>query len=175
MDLTLTPILPRDLVTISTLSSGSIGSQSIASAPTSGTFPAANRAIYVPFRNTRQVTIRQLFSYNGAAAADNIDVGIYTENGRRLVSSGAVAQAGTNALQLYDVTDFVLGPGLFYFAVSMSGTTGTLFRIGPSVSLTRIIGLVQEAAAHPLPATATFATVGSGYVPVLGFTAEASL
>jgi hypothetical protein len=110
-----------------------------------------------------------LYHYNGATAANNIDVGIYDAAGTRLVSAGSTAQAGTSDLQLFDVTDTLLGPGLFYFAVSFDGTTGTVFRHVVSQNFGQALGVCQQtASAHPLPATATFAANAFQIVPTCG-------
>jgi hypothetical protein len=53
---------------------------------------------------------------NGATASGNMDVGIYDYAGTRLVSSGSTAQSGTSAFQDFDITDTLLGPGIFYLA-----------------------------------------------------------
>ena len=89
----------------------------------SATYVAANRAHYIPFVVSEPITVVQLFAYNGATASGNIDMGIYDAKGTKLVSIGSTAQAGTNALQTFDITDTVLGSGRFYLAVAMDNAT----------------------------------------------------
>ena len=152
---------PRPTITITPFAAESLAGNAPGSlgAPASSTFPSANAAYFFPFRIWTPITVRKLFAHNGATASGNIDVGIYDAQGRKLVSAGSTAQAGTNALQEFDVTDTVIGPGLFYLAVAMDNTTGTLFRstFGGSVN-SKVMGEAQQASAFPLPATATFAT-----------------
>lgn len=137
----------------------------------SAAYISANRAIYIPFSVSSPILVVKLWSFNGATASGNIDVGIYDTAGTKIISSGSTVQAGTNTLQEFDIADTMLGPGNFYLAVAMDNTTGTLFRnSGGSTSLQSAVGMAQQATAFPLPATATFAATGSTYVPMVGLT-----
>lgn len=140
----------------------------------SAAWPAANLAMYVPFRVVTPIIATQMFVLNGGTANGDIDIGIYDSSGTRLISSGATAQSGTNTFQLIDITDTLLGPGQFYLAISLSSGTGTTTRVNTSsAQLLQCYGLAQEASAHPLPVTATFATIGQAYVPIFGLTTQA--
>ena len=141
----------------------------------SATYPAASTAIFVPFSLPAPLTAAQLFTYNGATASGNIDVGLYAADGTRLVSSGSTAQAGTNTLQAFDITDTELGPGNYYLAIALDNTTGTLFRTVPAARYLAGVGCFQQASAFALPATATFATMAQVYLPVFGFSTRAVL
>jgi hypothetical protein len=144
------------------------GGLSGGSTPGSGAFPAANDAILVPFYVPQMVRITRFFSINGSTANGNIDVGIYTFGGARIASAGSTAQAGTNSIQMYAVTDFTLGAGAYYMAVAMDGTTGTLFRASLSVVRCQGLGMAKMASAFPLPSTVTLATVTAAYCPLIG-------
>ena len=106
-----------------------------------------------------------MLTFNGSTASGNIDVGIYDLGGAKLVSIGSTAQAGTSAYQVFDITDTTLYPGQYYMAVAMDGTTGTLVRWSPGAQECRNLAMQQMASAFPLPATATFASVASSYIP----------
>lgn len=136
----------------------------------SGTWPAANRAYYLPFRLDEPWTVRRMFVFNGSTASGNIDLGIYSQAGTRLVSSGSTAQAGTNGPQWVDVTDTPLSAGVYYLALAASATTTTVFRtIQGTLSVWQAMGVREESSALPLPATATFtAPSGSVYIPLFG-------
>jgi hypothetical protein len=140
----------------------------VLSGSTSGAWPSANRAYYIPFGLTKSITAKLMFVYNGATASGNFDIGIYDQAGRRLVSSGSTAQAGTNALQTVDITDTWIGPGLFYLALALDNTTGTVQRTSASLARQRLTGCFQQATAFALPATATFAAVATANIPVFG-------
>jgi hypothetical protein len=141
----------------------------------SSTWIAANRALFIPFVITKPTLIKQLFVLNGAAVSGNIDVGIYDAAGTKIVSSGSTAQAGTTVIQSFDVTDTMLAPGQYYFAVALDNSTGTLLRVtvGGSGYRQQELGMAQQSTAFPLPATATFATIASDYIPVVGLTTRA--
>lgn len=147
------------------------GFSSVASAA----YPTANKAIYVPFRLSAPIVAVKLFSHNGATVSGNIDVGIYDEQGTRLVSSGSIAQAGTSVLQEFDIADTSLSPGLFYLAVALDNTTATLFRSTPSAIFLRCNGVAEQTSAFALPATATFAAMSSAYLPFVGLSARTLL
>lgn len=134
------------------MSQGASGLDACASAP----WPANNRALLIPFRVYQPETIVKLGSLNGATASGNIDMGIYDRAFTRLVSIGSTAQAGTTAIQEFDITDILLGTGQFYLAVAMSSTAGTLFRraLGQATELVAM-GMTGMASAFPLPATVT--------------------
>ena len=135
----------------------------------SGAYPASNRAIFIPFYVSKPTVIINAFAYNGATASGNLDIGIYDIAGTKLVSTGSTAQTGTNAIQTIALTSTEIGPGVFYLAIAMDNTTGTLFRQTFGVArLDQVTGIAQMASAFTLPATATFASVASDFVPLFG-------
>ena len=144
-------------------------------AAASAVWPSANRALYIPFWLPTPITAVQMFSYNGATASGNIDVGIYAEDGTRIVSAGSTAQAGTNALQAFDITDTLIGPGRYYLAIAMDNTTGTLFQAAYAARFMAGHGCFTQASAFPLPAVATFATSASSSNVAFGFSTRAVL
>jgi hypothetical protein len=135
--------------------------------PASVTWPAANEAIYVPFVIPETATFGRGYVYNGATAAGNWDIGIYDEAGNRLASSGAVAMAGTNAIQVIAFTAPVtLAPGRYYMALSNSLATATVFAAAASLTFIHHGPYLQATGANPLPNPATFATWASTIFPV---------
>lgn len=136
--------------------------------PSSAAYGVANEAVFTPLVLPWPVRVKRLFTINGATANGSLDVGIYSAGGARIISSGSAAQSGTNAPQFFDVTDFVLGPGSYYFAVVFNSTTATLFRGSAVVARVRQMGLAKMASAFPLPATATFAVPTVAFTPLMG-------
>jgi hypothetical protein len=152
---------------IGTMSSNATGPALAASA----VYPVANTAYFVPFATAEPLTVVKLFAQNGATVSGNIDVGIYAVDGTRLVSSGSTGQTPTATVQIFDIADTLIGPGqVFYLAIAMDNTTGTLFRISIGVNTGSILGMAEMASAFPLPATATLATLVNGYLPTFGLT-----
>jgi hypothetical protein len=137
--------------------------------PGAAAWPAANRAIYAPLIIESWVLVTQLFIYVGAAAG-TADIGIYDVEKKKLVSSGATNTAGTNTLQLFDVTDTLLTPGNYWLGMDCSTvTTLTLFRWTTNLIILESVGVQQEAVGSAtLPATATFANPANSYLPVMG-------
>jgi len=127
----------------------------------------ANRAYFVPVRIVLPIIVTQMGWHNGSGITGTVDVGIYLPDGTRLVSKGSTTQAGASVMQWVDITDTELGPGLFYFAISQSALGTTLHRLNLGAPFGKILGMMQQATAHPLPATATFATTATGGWPLI--------
>jgi hypothetical protein len=147
-------------------------------APLAGTALAANKAYFIPFSINETVIATGMWWYQGAAATDNIDLGIYSLAGAKLASTGALA-AGTNSvvnLSPAFTNAVTLAPGKYYLAVSVAGTTIRLFGVIPlpGVEMERALGVMQMAAAHPLPATATLVKIATeNFIPIFGLTTQA--
>lgn len=141
----------------------------VGNAPSTAVYISANRAVCFPFRLSSPAIITLGFVMNGTSVSGNIDIGIYDPSGTRIVSKGTTPQAGTSAIQTLDLTDTLLGAGLYYGAFAMDNITGHVFRTAPSTVLMKTLGFAQVAASFVLPATMTLATVTSGYLPYFGF------
>ena len=142
-------------------------------APSSAVYPNANRAIAFPFRIGAPLLVQVMWTFNGGAVAGNVDVGIYDYGFRLLVSSGgAVAQAGINQIQTYNVTDTLLGPGVYYLAISESSAASTFFRYAQSWYFLGLMGVTHMAAANPLPAIFVPSLAGYSYQPMFGLCAR---
>lgn len=126
---------------------------------------SANLAVFVPVRIPYPVTVYKIAVGAGSTAAGNFDVGIYDSSGNRLVSSGATAK-GASTEHIIDVTDTVIGPGLFYLALAADGTNNYMCW-STSVQVTRLVGVVQMASAYTLPSAATFAASSNSPIPVI--------
>lgn len=136
---------------------------------TSGAWPTANLAIYVPFVLSASIPVVKLFAVNGASVSGNVDVGVYDENWGRLFSSGSVAQASTNTLQALATVTQALAPGRYYLGLSCDNTTSTFLRWQPSIApLLAGEGVAQQASAFPLPSTAVPAVYAQTYLPLFG-------
>jgi len=141
----------------------------------SAVWPGAGNAYYYPIFVPDARTFTKAWWLNGATAAGNVDVGIFTIAGTTatlVAASTAVAQAGISAIQV--ATTFgpvTLTPGLYYLAMSMSLATGTRWGSAPSFRLTRIAGCYQRVSAHPLSTAGAgaVAQIGSSVLPVFGF------
>lgn len=163
-------LLPPPLV--SPLSRLSYGGDAVAFAGgvtgASTTWTSANLAYYFPFRMEYPDTARKMWVENGTVVAGNVDVAIYDASGARLVSMGSTAQAGTSAVQVFDITDTYLAAGRYYMGLALSSATATVIRAAPNLEMERCLGVQQQATAFPLPSTVTFAAVTTAYVPFFG-------
>lgn len=138
---------PQRRITVSTLDPECLGVQVAAiaaSAPASATWELTNGAIYVPVYLVDGGTVTSFWCYNGAAAAANVDIALYSEAGVRLISAGTTAQAGTNALQTFDTTDTYVPAGRYYLAASKDDATGTMFMAVASVALLKAWGCARK-------------------------------
>lgn len=161
------PVAPYTLSTVYSMS------VQLANVSGSATWLSANAGVFVPFRVSTPSVVKNLFCDNGTVASGNVDMGIYTMDGVRLVSAGSTAQAGTTALQIFNIDDTVLGRGTYYLGIALDNTTGTINR---SNTLTRYLapfGYIQKASVFPLPATITFSSNDIGNCgPAIGLTME---
>lgn len=166
-------------ISVNTLTTESLGTEIIASASSfvaSTAWPSSNLAIFEPIEILYPVTIVQMAVNNGTAVSGNLDVGVYDVGGVKLVSSGSVAQAGTSAIQTFDITDTLLVPGLYYMAVALDNTTGTLAGFSVTTALDiRPAGLFQQASAFTLPSTFTAAAFAQTFYPLVTMTSKATI
>jgi hypothetical protein len=132
------------------------------------TWTTANTAIYHPIRVTHPVVATKLHWLSGDVVNGNYDIGLYDATGRKLASSGSTAVPGTSTTVLYDMADLYLEQTIVYVALALSSATCRYygFKLASDIQEMRLSGLVEQASALPLPATATFATL-SAAVPVV--------
>jgi hypothetical protein len=136
--------------------------------------PGANVAMYIPVLVPDTATVYKLAWLNGATVAGNVDVGVYDFKGSRLVSSGSTAQSGVSAIQVADIADTVIRPGLYYLALATDSATATFQRGFVTTQLARASGACQQSTAFVLPATATFGNPSAANMPlIVGVTAGA--
>lgn len=138
-------------------------------------WPAANRAIYIPFRVETTVTAYQMAVEVGTQSG-NLDIGIYDELGNRLVSSGSTAVAAAG-IQAVNITDTVLTPGIYFMALCVDNITAAFTRSsGSAALLLEVQGVQQQAVgAVTLPDPATFANPASAYVPLIAVATTATI
>lgn len=172
----LSPVLSGQLDTISTFSlNAGIGRVQLSpslSGLSSSSWPANNRTIFVPFIIVRPFVVVSGWWENGTSASGNRNCGIYTyeETPVLLASTGAVAQAGTNAIQKASLS-ITLQPGAYYMALSHSNTIGT------NMTKSYTLGAVVSGVAYQdsnMPATATLVR-STAYIPVFGITSRSEL
>ena len=166
------------LVTISVSSKFSIfQGQKLATSYASAAWPSANLAIYIPFRVASPVKILTLFWMNGTGTqSNNCDIGIFTADGTKIASSGNTAKSGASAIQSVNpTTQPTIGPGLYYWGISNSGTQNFVRCNVFAGSQLRLMGVSQQASANALPATWTPASMAQQYIPFIGMTARSVL
>lgn len=135
------------------------------------TWPTANLAIFVPIHIWRTLTLRS-FVFQRGVASGNCDAGIYRTNFTRIISTGSVAAAGVT--QVVDVEDTVLERGQYFLALSYDNTTATTRRITLTNTWSgRMIGMLEQSTAFPLPSTASPAPITAAGTnlryPYIGF------
>jgi hypothetical protein len=160
--------LPDGLVAITPFSLNGAMGLSLGGTPIADlAWPNANAAVYLPFRVQTLFIAQKLFALAGAGIAGNIDVGIYTQDAVRMISTGSVALVVGPTLQSFDIADLVMGPGLYYLAAAVDGGAH-VYHTPYGSPYTRIMGITEQAAAFPLPATATFAASFMRIIPLIG-------
>jgi len=102
-----------------------------AGAHSSSVWPSVNAVLFMPFEVSEPVVVTKLAWHNGGTANGNVDAGIFTLDGVKIVGVGNTAQAGTSALQEGNITDTLLPEGRYLFGLKLDGAAGTIF--GPAV------------------------------------------
>lgn len=178
--------MPTDAYThpafISSISKEAVGSQFYIMLPglalnSAQAYPSANLATYVPFSISRTIIVTELWTANGTAVAGNIDIGIYSVDGTKLVSTGSTTMTGTSVLQGISISALTLGPGQYYLALACSSTSAHFLSLESSSAAYKIraLGVYQQATALPLPASATFATNTTAInLPIFGLFTSAT-
>lgn len=134
----------------------------------SAAWPTANLAIYIPFVLRRDSTLYQVGWMNGATTVTGTrEVGVYTAAGSKVIS-GAATGATATVVQRVDVADTTLAAGQYWLAITNTDTTNW-YGIAPTAPECAALGILTQATANPLPATATMALNNTlAFVP-LGF------
>lgn len=157
------------------LSAWSLGSQLIMQPSHNEEYtvwPAANLALYCPVVIEETCLIRKAWFIIGFVINGNLDLGLYSEEGTRLLSSGSTAMpAGSGVMKFFDVTDQTIPAGRYYMAMASDSNTAQFGVCGIAniPILGPMMGWARETSAFPLPATATFATMTDNYFPMFGF------
>jgi len=140
-----------------------------AGVPGGGAWPAANRALLIPFVLPRTATAYKIHVGNGGTVSGNLDAGIYSAAGALLVSIGSTANAGTNVYQSLDIADTQLTGGtLYYVALVFDNATATPLRSQTNARVLAGLGVREKATSFPLPDPLTGTAVPtSNYVPGL--------
>ena len=138
---------------------------------TSRTWATANTAIALPFVVETSFVCANGLVHNGAAVSGNLDIGIYTTAFAKVASSGSVAQAGVNTLQLVTLST-TLAAGEYYMVLALDNVVGTVFGNSPTAPGTRLWKGFTMAAAFPLPATLTPAANSTVTNMVYGITSR---
>jgi len=160
------------LPVLSSMSPESIGLDGLfasGASPASTAWPTANKAIYIPITLRANFYVRRVFWVNGGTANGNVDAGVYSLGGARLLSAGATAQGTINAVQSVALgTAVLLHPGSYYLALGLSSGTGTVFAWTSSARQLAAAGCAEQATAVALPDPATFATMAMTIAPIVG-------
>lgn len=140
-------------------------------------WPGANLAIYSPLIVPDTFPAVSIFLANGSNLTGNICLGIYSEAGARLATTGTIARNTASSLQFVALT-YTLNRGRYFIgAVASEGVTGTYARsTPPTVGLTRALGVRQEAlGATVLPANMTPVAVTTTFIPSVGLSQRATI
>jgi hypothetical protein len=125
--------------------------------PAVATWTTASKALFIPFRLPLFKTVYRIEVGCGSGAGGNFDAGVYDEWGNRLVSTGATARVASSEV-IVNVTDTVLGPGLYYMALVFDATTtSNAIGVVTTVAASKAVGMYEMASAYPLPDPVTFA------------------
>ena len=166
------PFAYRGYEVISAISSEALGpefTRALALASPSSSTWVANLAVFVPFGLSRPFLVREVWWYNGSAAGNNVDVGVYSTAGTRLFSLGSTASGANSAvITSSGMTDFTLGVGDYYMAFACDGTTNDVGAWAPAANNAAAFGVGEMASAFALPSSATIVPLTNALLPHFG-------
>lgn len=134
--------------------------------PVATAWPIASRAVQIPWYVEEPFRVGQVLWLNGAVVSGNVDVGIYTNAARRVVSIGGVAQAGINLTQAADLQSTLLEPGHYLVLFELDNVVGQVvcWNFVP-VLLGAVMDAQERTAAYPLPIAPGVANASMGVIP----------
>jgi len=168
----------RNTLSMGTLSPESITvslTASVTTFATSTAWPIASGTICVPIEVLYPVTVAKMMVNNGSVPTGTMDVGIYDAGGARLVSAGSTPQVGASAIQIFDIADTLLLPGLYYLALAFNNSISTVAGFGGVLVDMSPMGIYQQLSAFPLPATLTFSALNGTFVPLISMTPSTTI
>jgi hypothetical protein len=136
----------------------------------------ANTGIIIPFVLNTPFMVRQVMTENGATIGASYDVTWWDRTlTTKLFTTGSVAQSGTSALQIVDVTDTLIPAGETFVTFNVNNTTGLhRLSIGGSATAFHLAGIRQFAGAVPVASSITPAQASTmSNVPYIGFASKA--
>lgn len=148
------------------------------STPASVAWPANNRIYYVPLLMPDDFLATQFGIDVGATNSANIEIGIYTPDGVKLIGSAATALGTANSPQAIDITDTQLYAGnLYYVGVTLTSTGGALFCVtsGLGVAGAQMTSTMAENGSGGLPNPATFAAIADNLIPYFSLSSKTVL
>lgn len=126
-------------------------------------------AFFYPFLLTDWAVAKQLLFFVGSVSSGNIDMGIYTSQGNRIVSAGSTAMGTTNTVQELNITDTTLAPGEYALGVVCDDGSGSCQRTSfadEDANASFYLLEQQDVTSATLPATATWSVTTVATVPI---------
>lgn len=137
--------------------------------PGSSAFPSANLALFMPLFLPSPYVMRRIGWQNGTtvAATNHIDIGIYTDGGTKIYSTGSTVQGSASALQSVALaTPMTLPAGVYYWGFQCDTAVATFQRYAVSVIGGRLMGYLQQAVgSFGLPSVMTPVAYAQAYAP----------
>lgn len=154
--------------TISSNSMYSLGGVAMATSlgSSNSSWPANNNAYFIPFSLPAPFVVRAGFWHNGATTSGNVDFGVYDLGRSLIVSSGSTAQGTVSVPQIVTLTETILAPGAYYFALSCDNTTSVFAR--NTYTDEQLFGILKVASLHPLTTLPTLIGANNDYQPFVG-------
>lgn len=144
---------------------GAFNSQGVAGVA----WPLANLALFIPVEVTEAIVLTGIYWATGGTAGGNLDIGLYNEDGTKVVSHGTVARGTVNSLNSsFALTDTTVGPGRYFMAMS-ADSTNIYNAAVPAAGLLEALGVCEMQTAFVLPSPATLVRTTRAYAPIFGF------
>jgi hypothetical protein len=141
------------------------------SSVSTNSWPAINKAIFIPFALEEPVTVYQMGYGSSSGSPGSLDMGIYSVADRsRIVSTGLFAPAATTSSKVQDIADTYLTPGYYYLAMVTSNTSNGITSRTPDFRTLATFGVKECLNAAPLPSgisAGNLVPASSSYFPII--------
>lgn len=145
------------------------------------TWPAANRALFIPFRLSVPFLVKRLFWQNGNTTG-SVDMGIYTLDGTLIpgtnIGSTSKSGFGSDRQGVNLGTPIWLYGGNFYWGMLCNNGSGTFYGslAGANTTTGQTYGVLQsDIGSGTLPSSVTLAQSTQANIPFCGMTSDTGI
>lgn len=137
----------------------------------SQTWVTANKAVAIPVVFPAKCSVVAMI-FRPLNTTGNFDMGLYNQDFTKIQSKGSTAMANARQTLTFTTPVPVVQNRVYYAAIALSSTSGTLLAVNGATITQRRLGLLEQASALALPDPFVPATITVANLPLVGFTLQ---